>query len=360
MLAPRRVQRSEGTDKPKCGTPTTDASVLTQVAAGFNYLGEKRKEVIRAVGTQAGGKEDPDFAEALVRNLLSSLATAVSGGLSKLVGSALNDVGARFIATQAFDAVATSSRSIAERGIEGLVGEKDADKRRELFFNAAQGTVTEDVFESITAANQAVFEHGTATICAGPGSIAKTIYDQAGAAVALQHNETWRAWMTFQAQSKFGATPNHGRAPHNDAPSTANDVATRVGVGIAPTKDAKGVLQVALNNENLFEIVRARLPGNGTIAVTELLRTTPIGQLRIPVRFAVDGLASGYGVFVNEAGIAVAQGAQLELWLYRLSGGAELAEGEKLGPKHRPFVDMGLEILKQRLLAQKLGKKVEL
>lgn len=114
--------------------------------------------------------------------------------------------------------------------------------------------------------------------------------------------------------------------------------------------------------KNPSRIVKAELDGLGAIPAGDM-KQTPLGELNIPIRFAGEGMMgeTRYGVFVNEAGMAVVQGRALEHHLYRLGGGqSKLDPRDEIHPNERHFVDAGLKHLTAKLLSQRLGDKLEL
>lgn len=333
------------------------SSMVTAFAGGYGVLADARKVSLETIETEADGTPTTNVAAAILTGILSSFASAMTSGISNLLSGFIKDEAIKFLSQRAMFALAGTGQTLANLAVTAATARaaQPAMKKR-LFFIALEEEINAEVQAAEFAFLNAIYNSPDKLPEMPPESIGAQFTSAANAAQVLQYRESRRAWLVFQAQQKLGTSPNAGTPVADNAEKGG----TRLGVD--GSGGVEGVLQVELNEDDLTRVVRAELPGLGTIQAIDM-SVTPLHDLGIPMRFVVEGGLgqTTYGIFVNEAGMAVVQGRTLERYLYNLGGGVrKIGEKEDVRSNERAFVDNGLKILVGVLMGQRLGSKLEL
>lgn len=331
-------------------------ATLQSVTHEYGSLKGARIAAVQRVAVLAEAEKKTSMGLDILTNLVSSVATAMTGGVSAFVTKHIKDLAVRAAVGRALGATAAAANKIAETAVgDALRGAQTPEQKRKLFFLALEGEVASEIDEAVRAFLEDTYLTGEVP-AEGPKELARAFLTAKPAILALQEREARRAWLVFQAQQELGTSPRAGTPVEEGAQRGG----TRLGVdgsgGVA------GVLQVEIDTDDPSRIVAAELDGLGAIPASDM-KQTPLGELDIPIRFAGEGAMgeTRFGIFVNEAGMAVAQGRAMEHFLYRLGGGPErLGPKDEVHPNERHFVDEGLARLTAKLLAQRLGDKLEL
>lgn len=309
-----------------------------------------RERANKAVAEAARIENDGgSLAKSALEAAVTSAITGVAGALAAWVGSRIADP---LLKGSLKKAVSGASSLAATRAAASVASGWDTSKppseaERGLFFLAIEQAIADEKLDSELALIDSPIHHPQAS--AEDLLAATEQLDAMKADIAqLQYRESRAAWFSYLAQRKLGT-----------ASETAG-VATKEGgkggtaLSVAPTNEAMGVLQVAVDKANMTTIVSAHMPGRGTIRTADFA-TTPLSGLKVPVRFEVETpLGTRAAIFVNEQGRAWYEGRGVEELLHRLGGGPPLARGERVDPNERHFVESGL----QRYVATMMGKRL--
>lgn len=332
------------------------STVIDAVPQGLDRLEKARITSVKQVAVLAESETKSETAIDIITNLVSSVASAMTGGVSTIVTRFIKEDGLKFIIEKSLGAASAAATKIAENAVGDAIRDaKTPEQKRKLFFLSLEQEITHEIGEAVSAFLEDTYKSGKVPD-GGPAAI-KAAFDAAKpGVVALQEREARRAWLVFQAQQKLGKSPRAGVPVEKGAKPGG----TRLGVD--GSGGVPGVLQVEVDPQKPSQILRAELGGLGDISAGDI-KQTPLGELNIPIRFAAEGMMgeTRYGIFVNESGMAVVQGRALEHHLYRLGGGdRKLGPRDEIHPNERHFVDAGLKNLTARLLSQRLGDKLDL